>query len=216
MRYVTWNMQGGNDGKFGDVASLMQKNGIQVACLQETGTLPSQYVQQTKTVNGIQVSVGTFNGGGSSRGANYSVINFNNNLGQNNRCSLAIFCEDAVLDYAVVAAPSDRLRPMIGIRISGDRWIYSIHAPSSKSAAGVASSMLRQIPAAQTKWACFGDYNCEPAQIQCPGGAATVGGTASTHQNGGKLDYVVAKGITLAPAKVTKLVSDHYSQAFSD
>lgn len=215
MRYLTWNMQGGNDGKFSNIAGFMRKNGIQIACLQETGTLPSQYVQDTRSINGIRVNTGTYNSGGRS-GANLSVMNFNNNLGQNNRCSLAIFCEEAVLDYDVVAAPTDKLRPMIGISIPGDRWIYCIHAPSSSGAAGVATSMLRQIPATRTKWACFGDYNCEPARIQCPANAAIIGGTNSTHQNGGKLDYVVSKTIKMSLLAVPKLVSDHYSQAFEE
>ena len=211
MRLMTWNMQGGNDGKFSLVANFMKKHKIQVACLQETGTLPKQYVDDTRTVNNVALSLGTFSTG--SRSGFLSVVNFDNDLGRNNRCSLAIFCEEAILDYDVIAAPANALRPLIGIKIPGDRWIYSIHAPASGGAAGTASAMLNNIPAGRN-WVVLGDFNCDPSSMRSKGFTVTSGGSP-TQQSGGTLDYAVSSNITLSHASsLDSLTSDHYSQVF--
>ncbi|HVJ52186.1 MAG TPA: endonuclease/exonuclease/phosphatase family protein [Aliidongia sp.] len=214
---MTWNMQGGNKDKYYQIADYMKKHNINIACLQETGTLPKDYAKNPKTINNIALNTGDFKTGASS-GMIYTTINYDNDTGQNNRCSMAILSEPAVLDMWAIPGPNN-LRPLLGIKIPGDIWVYTVHAPSGNpnSASGVTVSMLDDMPLAQRtkRWVCAGDYNCPPAQIG-GGGRTTVGGLAPTHKNGGMLDYAVTGNIALTHQSqgIEPLFSDHWSQIF--
>jgi hypothetical protein len=214
MRFMTWNMQGASGGKIGQVMAHMSLHGIEVACLQETGGFPEEYLNDAETIGNLVLYTGTV----SRNHRYYDVLQYDSTVSYgagNNRCSLAILCEPAILEKNVVEHASEKLRPLIGIKISGDRWIYNIHAPSSSGAAGVSNRLLSDIPAAHALWACLGDYNCAPASLTRPAGTNVVNGQQITHQNGGILDYAVTCGMQLTlQSQLSFLSSDHYSQIF--
>lgn len=215
LRLMTWNMQGGNEGKYDKISQYMKHYKINIVCLQETGTLPNSYVNREATINDVRIRTGAVSGLAPG-GMLCSVVNYNNDAGGHNRCSLAILSEPAVLKIWAIPGPS-KLRPIIGIQLAGNRWIYCVHAPSGhpSSAAGVTSSMLDDIPLAHANWACIGDYNCSPDRINCANTTA-AGGLAPTHIGGGRLDYAIARNLSVIHQNqgVVPLVSDHYSQIF--
>jgi len=215
LRLMTWNMQGGNKDKYLQIAQYMKKYKINIACLQETGTLPNDYAKTPATINNINVKTGDFKVGASAA-LIFTTLNYDNDIGQNNRCSMAILSEPAVLGMWAIPGPN-RLRPLVGIKIPGDMWIYTVHAPSGNpnAASGVTKSMLDDMPLAHGKWICVGDYNCPPTDI-AGGNLTAIGGLKATHKNGGRLDYAVTGNIklTLQDQGIEPLFSDHWSQIF--
>jgi hypothetical protein len=211
-RILTWNMQGGD--KMHLLTAYVRSNDIDVACLQECGVLPDGFVGNTaaRNVNGVSLKEGTVKIGKEI----WSVINFCASQldADNKRCSLAIMTRLAVLDHWAVSA-SSRLRPLIGIKLPGDLWVYTIHAPSNASAAGVSDSLLDDVPLSH-KYICLGDWNCAKATLRGNGSMYNaVSGGSSTHQSGGLIDYAVTKGVSARFVQSTAtLASDHYSQVF--
>ena len=216
MRVVSWNLQGSNDGKLGHLTDYMAKHEVEIACLQEVGALPAGYINNQQLVNGYWLGTGQVK----RRGMIYDIVHFDtgpNLAAGNGRCSLAVLCGTAMLGTHVVGLAGAALRPLLGVNVPGHKWFYSIHAPSGRGAQGaaVAAAMLANIPQAQQRWACFGDFNCDPAALNLPVGAAITNSGQATHQGGHEIDFAVSRAIGLdAMNHLPRLASDHYSQVY--
>lgn len=217
-----------------NLAGIMNKfrqNKLDVICLQEAGACPDYLDFKVGHKNGVQYLYGTYTPDGGKRRKvptrescklTLYFMWFDTGLHggrSNNRCSLAILSKEKPIAYDVIKKKSaPTLRPLIGVQLGGNQWVYSIHAPSGnhKAASGVADSLLKKIKA--PKYVCAGDFNCEPASMTARG-HQTFYSEYLTHERGGKLDFLVAKGCRVRTANEANLdpgveASDHFSQAF--
>jgi hypothetical protein len=118
----------------------------------------------------------------------YDIVHFDtgpNLAAGNGRSSLAVLCGTVMLGTQVIDLAGAALRLLLGVNVPGHKWFYSIHAPSGQGAQGaaVAAAMLVNIPQAQQHWACFGDFNCDPAALNLPIGAA-IANSGEGHRAG--------------------------------
>jgi hypothetical protein len=129
---------------------------------------------------------------------------------------MTILCKDVVLNYTFVDAQDPKLRPLLGIELPGNRWVYTIHAPSGKPAFAKKTiiSMLTQL--GQGPWICVGDFNLDPGDVTDITRWNVEGSGEGTQQSGGELDFMVHSlsgvgGVTVTPLGT---MSDHRALSF--
>jgi hypothetical protein len=222
VKVLTWNMQGGNDEKWGTAKTFLKD--YDVICLQEGGTPPSYMVNaMTKStltnysyLKDLSEKIGRNKVG-------YNLAHYtwestkDGKEASNTRCSLAVLSK-LNFDYIRVLAPTTHKktrRPVIGVRLETDEiWAYCIHAPSGRSfsAAGYTREMVAQM-VGDDEWFCAGDYNCEPLimerHLEDYAGLSVESTGKATQQGGGQLDYVVVSGANATDKVLCGLNSDH-------
>lgn len=218
MQLQTWNMQGGNNWQQVEGLASGKPGCPMVICLQECGTPPNYKLLQTLP-NGIQiysVQIGTI-----SRGSTFYLI-YKEWGASNIRCSLAILGEAAYLDKWIGRTwlqngSSDGTRPMLGLEVEKDCWVFCVHAPSGnhKAAAGHTAAQINravgQVSSNSPSWVCAGDFNAPPDLMKAYGFDVTAPSHA-TQQSGNILDYFVSTSDTTVEMMDCKsAVSDHYS-----
>ncbi|MEI9985108.1 MAG: hypothetical protein WDN69_19085 [Aliidongia sp.] len=139
MRVISWNFQGASGGKIGLLMDYMAKNDIEVACIQESGSLPKDYLNDTETLGELTI----YKGHVTRHNMTYNVVQFDASLNfgaGNDRCSVAVICAPIMLNKHLIAMDGTKLRPLLGVEVPGHMWFYSIHAPANRAAAAVSET----------------------------------------------------------------------------
>jgi endonuclease/exonuclease/phosphatase family metal-dependent hydrolase len=223
MIVMTWNMQGAAKSEkttnIAEVLPLLNK-GVDLLLLQEVGSRMDWKLER-KTILGVKLRRGLIPVG-TSMASVYWYDSKENGAASHDRCSMAVISPHITHLDIIKHRETGTLRPLIGARLSNGLWIYNIHAPATKghkAASGVAHGLIsKRCDLAKEKYACIGDFNCPPAEMQGRGYnvEAADGGT---HIAGNTLDYAVYKGLTVMLMNEDALglpvkMSDHYSQVF--
>jgi endonuclease/exonuclease/phosphatase family metal-dependent hydrolase len=224
VKVLTWNMQGGNDEKWGTAKSFLKD--YDVICLQECGTPPS-YLKSAMAQSTFDANCSYLRGHSEKIARNKVSIDIvyhkwetekDGKEKSNPRCSLAILSKSSfdAIHQILPTTHKETRRPVIGIRLEREKvWAYCIHAPSGRptAAGNYTREMLATIPNDRS-WFCAGDFNCDPrimgAFLRRLNGVRVDSTGKATQQNGGELDYVVVRGGVAWNMELIGKDSDHY------
>jgi len=205
MKTITWNSQGYKPEQIDNLLQL----GFDVICIQEAGNGPGFAQFRWDSINERLIILTEYNG--------YHCIQWENDLGQNSRCSIVMFIKPELVQdgFEIKICNYDmRMRPLIGL-IFNDKFISTTHCPAFNSnfAQKVRNYFAQEIINSLyvKDWQMVGDFNCDSRYFQqIPQGAKIVSQLKETQKNGGILDYMVKKdsGADFG-VEVGEYMSDH-------
>jgi hypothetical protein len=199
---VTWNMEGsgGSDSKSQIVRSLMKDDEVNAICLQECGSLFNWAVNSSPEPNWY-----------------VAVHEVWSPSTVNDRCSLAILTRGQPTQTKVISANSLTQRPLVGVKILGNYWVWTVHAPARRNGAGDQAYIQAVLSAANSNsgvsWICAGDFNADLLRTVQPvtGRTCIHPGVATRGER--EYDYAYVNGSWKGEWRATRLLESSKSSS---
>lgn len=228
IKVVTWNMQGGGGADTAKNAIIQQffNGGFDAICLQEMTNPLGSFEIRTMLPNDVLVA--HMRPSTTSRDPARNYFCYYKRWGATPRCSLAIYTRGPAVACGVISLPahlaSTDQRPMLWVRMATHYYVASIHL--SQAATGMMwdrfdyfrTQLAGVLPPGPRTLVIAGDYNRSPEVLSAghPGVHFTsTPVNVSTHQSGGRLDYVYSDALVTELRYSLEFPSDHRYLTFT-
>jgi hypothetical protein len=210
---VTYNMQGGTSYRESkwttDVQRLLRTHDI--VALQEAGPYPPGTWVESIYRGGLFLDHYTWTPGHITYHIYFMPLD------PGNRVNLAMVTQNPADDVYIAAAASPTTYPSFGLRF-GPTIFYTLHAesPGGDDAADLLNN-INYNAGPFYEWAALGDFNRDPSTLAVPQGSWIYRSDEATHQDGGELDYMVARRVIpgYTGRRLNGMSSDHYPVDFT-
>ncbi|HET6708315.1 hypothetical protein [Amycolatopsis sp.] len=226
-RPATWNMQGGNDGKWNPGVTSILNAGHDVIALQEAGPSAPRSAHYVRDfhLGGYRVQQYDWSPFGQRGQVGTVTITFMQTDFGANRVNLAIVSRVRPRNFIVVPAATGfaGARPALGVDLNGTVF-YTVHALSG---GGNDARRLIDNLASEARgraWGALGDWNRNPWLLDVGRGPGEISGSRTiirpnhqTQRSGNELDYMVVGNWErphFAVATMEPGGSDHYVVTF--